>query len=761
MAEIIAVRPPRIDPPRRPSAGERLGSRLLWPRWLPAASAAVFSVAVLVAYGVSVRDIVVFCGYVALCLGLPGVLMVRALLGGTRSHAEEIALGLTLGYAVEVAAYIAARAVGAPLLVLAWPAGVVGAFLVLPRLRAHWRPGRRPRPPVWWSWSIALVVVYLVAWSARTVFRATPVTWPGLAGSFQDMSYHLALIGELKHHVPPTLPMVAGEPLFYHWFVYAHLAAASWITGIEPVVLLLRLAMLPMLAALIVLVGMLAQRMTGSRPAALLAVLGTLFVAPPSLYLGTNGAFTWGGVPDLLWTSPTQTFGSLLFVPVVLFLTDLLGRRGPARGRWPLLGVLLLALSGAKATYLPLLGAGLGLVVAVQVVRRRSPWAAVAALGMTAVCFGYAQLVLFGHTRQGMLVEPLYSIRTTWEEQTGLIGPAGPSAPVLYGIAAVLALCWGVAWSGAFGLLARPRLLVRPDLVLILGFGAAGLGTLFLLGHPTRSQLFFVWGAGPYMVIVAVHGLVVLLRRARLSRRTMVTAAGGGMLAAYLIPVICGVRVPLSPGRQDVALFLPYVVFVAVALVAAAALCLARGRVRAWAVMSVALAAVGLPADVHARVLAVGRDVPTAADPGVAVPQGTMTAARWLRANSDPDDLVATNAHCLWGQDEPCDSRHFWVSALSERRVLVEGWAYAPKNLDTWLPGEQPFERPFWDTARIQANDAVFTAPSAAAVRGLRDRYGVRWLFADERLLPPGSALGEFASLRFRSGEYAVYRIPG
>ena len=34
--------------------------------------------------------------------------------------------------------------------------------------------------------------------------------------------------------MPPQVPWVAGEPLQYHWYGYLHLAATSWVTGIEP-----------------------------------------------------------------------------------------------------------------------------------------------------------------------------------------------------------------------------------------------------------------------------------------------------------------------------------------------------------------------------------------------------------------------------------------------------------------------------------------------------------------------------------------------
>ncbi|MFB9681837.1 hypothetical protein, partial [Streptosporangium vulgare] len=42
----------------------------------------------------------------------------------------------------------------------------------------------------------------------------------------------------------------------------------------------------------------------------------------------------------------------------------------------------------------------------------------------------------------------------------------------------------------------------------------------------------------------------------------------------------------------------------------------------------------------------------------------------------------------------------------------------------------------------------------------LRERYGVRWLFVDERRTGRTSRIGDFAELRFRSGDCAVYRIP-
>ncbi|GAA3201871.1 hypothetical protein [Nonomuraea roseoviolacea] len=725
-----------------------------------------FTVLVLHHYGVSFRDIGVYGAYVVACVAVPGVLLLRALYDDSRTLAEEVALGTALGLAVEVGAYVAARAAGVPLLVLAWPAATYVLFLAVPALRRHWRSrGARPAAPAWWPWAPALVICYLVARTAQSLYAVSPLTWPDLVRHSDDAAFHLGLIGELKHHMPPTSPIVAGEPLFYHWFVYADWAAASWITGVEPLVLLLRLGMLPVLAAFVVLVASLARRVTGSWKGAAVAVGASLLIGPPRLYLGSLGSFTWGGVHDAAWGSPTFGFAALLFLPVVLLVTDLLQRRRYDARAWLLLGVFLLAVMGAKATFLPMLLVGLAAVAAVEVARRRRPsWPVVTALLMTAACLGFAQIVLFGARRQGLLVAPFSSMRTMWQDLTGAPVDAVPSAASWAGVAAVYLLAWAVTWSPVLGLFRRPALFLRPDVVLMLAIGAAGLGAMIVFDHPGRSQVYFLWGSYPFPAIIAVFGALVALRRARVSRAMALGAIGAGLACAYGIPFLCRVRAPLEPGRPGTDLYLPYLALLVVAALGALAVVVTRAGRRGWALMIVALAAVGLPAAHHARVVSFlsghGASPAAAAEPAPTAPPGALTAARWLRDHSAPDDVVATNVHCRWGFEHPCDSRQFWLSGLTERHMLVEGWAFTVRNADSWQPGRLEEHQPFWDRDRFAANQAVFRAPSEGAMRRLRDAYGVRWLLVDERLPGVSSGLGDVARLRFRSGDFAVYE-PG
>jgi hypothetical protein len=736
---------------------------------MPTITAAAFAGVVLFHYGVSIIDILIFAAYAVLCLLLPGRLIVRAICtGGRRTFVEESALGFAVGSAVTLLLYVGARAADAPLLVLAWPIGTYMIFLLVPGLRRHWRKAVDDTPPpLWWCWSTALIIMCLVAWSAVSYFRVSGLGWPQMAHGYVDVPYHLALIGELRHHMPPTVPTVAGEPLLYHWFVHAYLAAASWSTGIDPVVLLLRLGMLPVLTALVVLIGLTGWRVIGSWAGSLVSLVAAVLAAVPNLYLGKNGLFSWGGILDVAWASPSQTFGALLFAAVFMVLAQLLrgGARGP--GAWVVLGILLAALVGAKSTYAPLLVAGLTLLAVVGTIRRstlRRP--ALLALAMTLAFLCYAQIVLFGSARQGVSIAPFSVAQNIWQGLTGEGGHENLPGVWLIGLGLLYLFACLIAWSGILGLLCQPASLIRADVLLILSMGGAAVGVALLLGSDHANQLYFLRGMYPYLAICAVLGLRVIKRWARVSRRQMAVAAGVGWIGAYLVPFLAGVQVPLTGDYLGIAIFAPYALLALLVMLALVVLRRVLSARPALALVLVAIAAIGLPAEIHDHVLSTASKIvaPRPARPSAShdLPAGVLEVGRWLRAHSAASDLVATNGHCRWVAGDFCDHRQFWVSAVTERRVLLEGWAYTAKNWDRWAPGQDAIFLPFWNEELLRQNDAAFVAPSHASIRLLRERYGVRWLFVDERWWPGRAAarIADFAELAFRSGDIALYRIP-
>ncbi|MFI5915604.1 hypothetical protein [Dactylosporangium sp. NPDC051541] len=711
--------------------------------------------AVLWFYRVPPLTTAIFLVYLALGITLPGTLWWRLGRGRSEWLVGDLAAGLAVGYIGEVFCYVIARLLGAPLLVLVFPLATVALFALIPAWRPHFRPDLSPeRPSLPFQWVLTALAGLTLVWSIK-FFRVYGLQYPANASPDTDSPFHLALLGEAKHHMPLTIPWIQGEPLLYHWFVYPEMAATSWVTGIEPNVLLLRLSMLPMLMAFTALIAMLGRRVIGNWWAGAAASAVTLLVLAPNPYQWQLNAFyrdlAFSGFDDgaylrqTAWTGPTQTFGALLFVPVMLVLVDLLHG---SRRQWVLFAVLLAGVTGAKATYLPLLAAGLGLLIVV----RRFHRVALLALGGTVLAFLAGMLLLFGASSQGTRLAPLTDVAT------GGIGAttgfsAGREPWNLLVLAFLTVLCWAAMWAG-IALLRRPS----PELVVMLGMGLAGAAATMLLGQDGDSQRYFLESARPYLCIAAVAGL------ARFNGRILIAWSVAGIVVIQAVQTLGRNDIPREAPLLD--LVLPY----GILLVVLGAVWLVskypplRNGYFGHIMIFGLLLGFGVNTSVQHFLLIASESRQSGFRDVVRTPRyispGTLEAGRWLRDHSSPNDLVATNAHCLTFQGQ-CSNLHFSMTAYSERRMLVEGWGFATTaheeaaRLGTWVGAV-----PYWKPAVLAANDAVFADPSATNVDVLRDRYRVRWLFVDETQSSVSPRLADFASIRYRSGVCVVYELP-
>lgn len=738
--------------------------------WLPASILAIAATVVLAAYGTPVAQIAIFAAYVTLGIALPGMLWVRLLRGRATHISEDLTLGLALGYCIEIATYIPTRAIGVPLLFLLWPILTLAAFAAIPGLRRYWR-GNGERAPTWWSWSLAAMVGYLLIYSAGTFFAQHHLS--GTHIPYVDMPYHLALIGELRHHVPPDIPYVTGVPLAYHWFFYAEAAATTWATGIEPITLLYRLSGLPMFVTFVLLTAASARRLVGgwwSGPVAVaIALLGT--VAGPYGWIGTPvyAAQTLG----VTWISPTNLFGIALFSAVILTFIDLLGSDTDApHRRWLLIGLLIFGVAGAKASLLPLLIVGLmAVVTGVAISRHRLHRDAAAGLGLAAIGLVLATILLFRGTT-GAVTIGLESLRSLPVVRLpGARAAHGLSRVVMPVAGWVIALLlWSFSWAGVYGLLVRPRKAIAdPRILLLLGICAGALGAVTVLNYVGLSQLYYLKGAVGALGLLTTAGVAAVLPvRARYVPLVagVVVAASAGAAAVLAISAMGPTKVPTLPEARLsgvlVAIILPVLALVGVALIAYAVLRLAAPKrpVLHGAIPLLVIALVmGFSLPNVARLVASPFDVRQVS--GASVPGDGADVARWLRDHSVPVDLVATNLHCrpLADTSGACDARHFWISGYSERHVFVEGWSYTTKatTLSKQL-GVSYIVVPFWDQPLLARNDLAFTDPSPAALAELHDRDGVRWLFAD-LTKADAAALGREADLRYRQGDFAVYEL--
>ena len=464
-------------------------------------------------------------------------------------------------------------------------------------------------------------------------------------------------------------------------------------------------------------------------------------------------------------------FSGLIGRPDAGDATDAAAARTPLR-MWLLITIVLFAAAGAKASLLPLLFVGLlAVVVGVAVSRRRLDRDAAIGLGLTGVGLVLAIVLLFRLTSGGLVIG-LDSLRAfPVVALIGAGGAGGVSALALPLVALLVALVlWSLMWAGAFGLVIRRRgWAADPRILLLLGICVGAVGAVVVLSYP---------GAQPGLLPEGGDGRVrdphggrdrggrpgaAKLREPRSerwsSRRS--SARWRSWRSTRSGRRGCRASVATTCRASCRSIFLPVIALLIVVALAYVVLRWAEPR---WPVLlgAVPLLVIAVAMGFSVPNVPAGIIGPTFNPSAeVTIAAEGIVAARWLRDHSDPNDLVATNLHCwpLPNIGDVCDARHFWVSGYSERRMLVEGWAYTSKAIAAGMKlGVSDRTVPFWDPALLAANDAAFEAPTEAAVAALRDDHGVRWLFAD-LTTADAAGLARVADLRYQAGDYAVYEV--
>jgi hypothetical protein len=131
---------------------------------------------------------------------------------------------------------------------------------------------------------------------------------------------------------------------------------------------------------------------------------------------------------------------------------------------------------------------------------------------------------------------------------------------------------------------------------------------------------------------------------------------------------------------------------------------------------------------------------------------GTYEIANYLRKKSNKNDLIATNRHCAGLEEsQTCTARQFALSALSERRVFIEGWSY------TTCPLSEPILNKYWKEDSWRVNQDFFIAPYSENFEVLR-KSGVDWFVVDSTR-PSVSNYGPFAELVKTSGSVSLWKV--
>ncbi|MFC0627671.1 hypothetical protein [Kribbella deserti] len=699
-------------------------------------------------------EIVVHAAYVVIVLGLPGTMFWRRLTGGSGWLTVDIFLGACCGVALECLLYPLGRWLGMPLLPLVMPLVAV----ILTAIPGHRPPRGRLLP--WWSIAgVAAAVGVVVLWFVRAGSQFITLEGPAANRPNSDTPYQLALAAELTHHFPPQVPYVAGESLSYHWMVYNHIASAHWITRAELDVLVSRtvpleltiLAVLGIAATAVVLSG----KVVAAPLAALLSVLAADF--SPWSWSANDGQFTDGPLAFTQMISTTQALAAALVLPLIA-LTALMFRRRPTAGDWVVALVLISVLSVSKASMLPLYGAGLAVAFLYLLLRHRRlslPTLGLAVL--VAACYGANYVLVLGSQSHGVIWAPAETFRSMLKRLLPTTFESG-SLALLVLFSAWLVAAWLLPSLGSL-LISRER----PDdpmPALLGGAVLSGVAVTSLVWQYSMSQLFFIRGTFGFGVLLAAWGLASLRAQHLAMAVPAATVGVGAVLLGRSVvegePWRCADNSCVETAFAAPPLVITAAIAAGVLILGLILLMVLRKLpARAWAALMVASALGATFSTAPAAIAAGGRPVVGKYE---SIAPGGIEAARYIRANGGSQDVIATNVHCQRPVKPPCVSMSFWVAGYSERRVLVEGWAYTARSSGR-TDRQEALAGEFWDPELLRANDVVFTGPSIANLEYLRKRYGVRWLLLDERVNPAPGALDELADLRFRAGTVRVYEL--
>ena len=707
---------------------------------------------------------------------LPGTALWRLASPFRHSLIEDFAAGSLVGVSVLLLVYMAVAPIGGQQWAWLWAAPVLMVVVAVPswRRKCLSRVERPVSPLAAWLIAAACALPLYAVGRSRNL---APPPYTDARSNLPDMAFHQALSASAKYDFPLQAPYVNGEQMHYHYFWHQFTAATSWATGVDLTDLIYNIGWLPLLLAGVALIFALTDRLApGSRWAGPLAIAVASIGGTVNPY--TNANLPNDGLVNYVWGSPTQNLGGGLVVLLALLGVDLLRGRGRP-GTWVMFVLIGAAASGSKATVLPMIICGLGLVVFVRLCYGKFAKGALLISLVFGGLFLAAIVVVFGGESSGTAVRPWVTFA-----KTGLYPLIAKQEWGVFDSQAMwitaITMCLGFL-LGSAGLLVLTgttgRWLRDPGTIFLVGIAIAGFGGMVLTDQPGGSQMYFHRTAVPIIAALAAAGAWMLVfwfgdRRSGIFVLASILAGVGAAAGARAI--VRGETAPGPMSRQPdgrlTGLVEPWLWTVGLLLAGALLVTVLwklvrrRGRPSRVLMASFVLAGMGAGLFLPLQAMAKYQQV-TLAPINDKVPLGPSAtqsqAALWLRDHTALDDLVATNAHCVVKNVIGCDSRHFWIAAISERHVLVEGWGYTNTiNNLVASTGSNANGLPFWDQQKLEDNDRVFASPTRDNLRLLRTKYGVRYLYADPTQSVISPNLATLTTVRYQSPDAMIYELP-
>ena len=713
----------------------------------PCAFVLAVVLAIWIISGVSAGDITTFVGYEIGFVLLPGIALLWALRGRSRGSLLTIAVGWPLGQTLEILAFSATAAIGARGLFVIYPLVVIipSAFFIWRRANAPPRDLDGESTSHWAMWTAAVALSLGVVYLALAFLPQVP-----LPSTSQSVSYYvdfpnfIGLTAEVRNHWPATSPGLSGVPLHYEWFVFEHMAAINQVTGVSIPTIGFRLDVFPTILVLGCQLFAVGRFLGRSAWTGALAIVVAFLLGALDLTADLNQTSPFFDQFNFhLWASWTFPFGLIFLMALLALIAERLQaaswRGSGALGSWVVIVLIMVGASGAKATVLPVVIAGVGLYAVWELIALRAiPVTAMVTLGLTAVVFAVTFVIVYGRGVPGTTLDPLvplsHTVPVTVAASISSHAVRAVALPVAYvaGLAGIM-----LPLAGMLYLLRRRHRDELRRLRFCLCLFAGGLLLANVVHQIGSSELYFLDTGYLAAVIVAAAGLRIawadLGGVIPMSRRGALVA-----LAGWLILVVMVVLITSPTLAHPAGLLVRYAAIAVLAgiFVVGCGVVLRPSGAALPGVLALALlpvlAACALTSPIQLAAT-IGRAMGgksltvTQPDPQTTrgLTPGLVVALNWLQDNTSVNTIIAVSNH--WINPGETDGRYYYYSAFSQRNVFVE--PYTPDDYGLQNP---PLTAGFVAFLhRVMLNDLVFDHADVAALHVLTDQYDVRYLLID------------------------------
>jgi hypothetical protein len=552
----------------------------------------------------------------------------------------------------------------------------------------------------------------------RTTLGSQPLYWDGSWLFYVDLPFQIALTAEVLERAPSVMPFLPTKPINYTWMFHGGMGVIGSVGGFSAQVMVLKIWPILFSGIISAFFAILAFVMTRNKWVTVISPLA----------LATYGGilFFEGGFQSVYPISPTQEFGTITLITLIIVFIYIQNHYF-INGKYKVTHIATLSIVGLIAT------------------------ASKGSNGILILSFSLTYILIKVATRTRALralvpavflsISTLIAIVAVISSQGGLeFNWARFSALTLQQLLELIAVGLTFALSAKFFIMSKPlELETKISLIAMVGLGIIASA---VFSHPGGSQGYFFRSIVPFLVVFLTYSCVRLFEVFGKRRAFLV-----------LVPmIILGLWVKSLDYQRLTVLDEVYafgwvvlVLIIGLTLVYLVRFIFLQANLvseRNWLVMFAFFAILSIQVfsildNSYSRKIESGWFTDKQRD-----------AYSFLKAESNPQDLLITNQFCLNNvqfDDPKCDERTFSVSAYTGRRVYFETTSYAMSD-------------PIFSDYQRQARVKDFLESPTKSEYEFMLQEGVDWIYLNLKV-GSNSELSDYAELEFENSDSQVWKL--